>query len=1152
MNFLRRVSGSVVVSWLSIIIGVGFVFAERGRATEIEVWQFIEKEDLEVVARSGVQEWVRPDVFQALRLSPERLTQQLASVPLETAGCARGQSIVLTLPNPDGEVDRFRLVESPMMEEQLAEWFVHQGYPLKTYSGVSLDCPAKLLRCDWGGPAGFHARVMGPDGVYYIDPYWQGDLRYYASYYAPANRKPTDHICAVEDHYAPENDATAPTPPNALRTFRLANAATGEYTLFHGGTVVAGQAAVVTAISRVNQVYENELAVRLILVGNNSSVIYTDGATDPYTNNNGSAMLGQNQTNLDSVIRNANYDIGHVFSTGGGGIAGLGVVCTASRKAWGVTGSIRPTGDNFWIDFVAHEMGHQFRANHCFDGVGGNCSGGNRNDSTAYEPGSASTIMSYAGLCDADNLQRHSDAYFHRVSLTEILGFVDALSCDGLIATTNSYAPTVDAGPNYTIPAGTPFELTAGSSGDLDGDALTFCWEQFDLSAGVSGDPLSAGDQGDNPILRSWSPVASPTRVFPLLTDLINNTTSKGEVLPNTNRTLKFRLTVRDNHVLGGLTAFDDMQVTVTTTAGPFTLSSPNGGETVNGTTTVMWDSAGTAFPPVNALYVDLLLSTDGGYTFPYPLALGTANDGTELVTLPAVSTAAARIKVQGAATIFFDISDADFQIGDEPGTNTPVPTPTGTGPTPTPTSSPVAGQWPMFRFNATRSGSCSYGGPEQLGLRWYFLAGGSVESSPAIGNDGVIYVGSTDSRLYAINPDGSLAWSYTTGGSVVSSPAVGAIGTIYVGSTDGFLYALTPQGSLLWRYETGAGITSSPALGADGAVYVGSADGYLYAIEPSGTLRWRYQTGGPIDSSPALDATGAVYVGSADSYLYTLTPGGALAWRYLVGAAIHSSPALDANGTVYFGSDDHYLYALSSTGGLLWRYQTGGAIAASPAVSNQGTIYIGSDDKYFYALTPEGELLWRRSTVERTESSPIIDAGGSVFFGSDSGYVYAVDSEGATLWTQYLGSAVATSPALATDGTLYVGAGLLFAFHADSSTVLPNLIMNQHVFQAGDQFRVDLNLLNYGPAGTVNLAIALGVPVGSDYFYYFWPTWSTALAWEQRILTTGQNTWENVLKFTWPEGAGSHTGLQFIAAYLDESVTGVIGEIDVEVWGYQ
>ncbi len=586
---------------------------------------------------------------------------------MELSAAAKAGGVELTLPRPDSGFERFRVVESPVMEPGLEQWMQDQGVPMKTYRAESLDRPGVTARLDWGGPNGLHAMVTAPGGTYFVDPYWKGDVTRYATYFKRDFGPPPEWRCLVDHEPVKGLVAKAGgSTGGVLRTYRLANAATGEYTTYHGGTVALAQAEIITAINRVNQVYERDFSIRLILVANNTDVVYTDGTTDPYTNGSASALLNENQTNLDSVIGDDNYDIGHVFSTAGGGLASLGVPCQSGSKARGETGLAAPEGDPFYIDYVAHEMGHQYNARHTFNSTLGSCAG-NWSAAAAYEPGSASTIMGYAGICGvlgADDLQNNSDDYFHGFSLDEALNYaVAGGSCSTDTAVINPNPPTVSAGSDYTIPQQTPFELTASGGADPDGGTITYCWEEFDLGPQA---PLSAGDNGSSPIFRSWDPTTSPVRVFPRLTDLVNNTTSPGEILPTTNRTMSFRVTVRDNDPDGGRVGEDAMQVTSTTSSGPFVVTAPNTGAEVwywSTTATVTWNVAGTTGAPVSAANVDILLSTDGGLTYPTTLASSTPNDGSQAVNVPSVTTSTARVKVKGSGNIFFDISNADFQI---------------------------------------------------------------------------------------------------------------------------------------------------------------------------------------------------------------------------------------------------------------------------------------------------------------------------------------------------------------------------------------------------------------------------------------------------------------------------------------------------------
>jgi len=666
---LRSTRLFFVLTVLAVLMAISVLPALAGPVLPAQPADLLWRDVEELSFVPAGERWIVPQQYRLVEADVAALQAVLAAAPLEGTPAAAESSVVLALPLPEGGFGRFRIVQSPVMAPELAAKFPE----ITTYAGQGLDDPTATTRLDWT-PAGFHAIIFGLSGTVYIDPFSRNDVSRYISYYArdfaPSEEKrfvetlPFDadtEALRAELARLVADGVLTPTGTE-LRTYRLAMAATGEYTAFHGGTAAAGMAAIVTTVNRVTGIYEREVAARMVLIPNNNLIVYTNAATDPYTNNNGSTMLGQNQTNLDSVIGNANYDIGHVFSTGGGGVAYLGVVCRAGSKARGVTGSSAPVGDPFDVDYVAHEIGHQFGGNHSFNGNAGSCSGGNRNGPTAYEPGSGSTIMAYAGICGAQNLQPHSDDYFHGVNLDEIVAYTTAGSGNGcpVVTPTGNNPPVVTLGlGGFTIPSQTPFTLT-GSASDPNGDALTYNWEEFDLGpAGAPNNPLNP------PFFRSWPSVASPARTFPRLSDLVNNSTVIGEVLPNVTRALNFRLTVRDNRLAGGGVNSANLNFNVTTAAGPFAVTAPNTAVTWagNSSQTVSWNVAGTTAAPVSCPLVDISLSTDGGFTYPIALAAGVSNDGSQPVTAPNIATTSARVRVACANSVFFDISNVNFTI---------------------------------------------------------------------------------------------------------------------------------------------------------------------------------------------------------------------------------------------------------------------------------------------------------------------------------------------------------------------------------------------------------------------------------------------------------------------------------------------------------
>jgi len=605
-----------------------------------------------------------PRAGRALAVDWPALDLLLSGAPSDAEPGADDRAVVIDLPRPDGGFSSFRVVESPVMEPALVA-----RYPMiKTYRGQGHDDPAATVRFD-RTPHGFHAMVLSPSGSWFIDPYRMNDRVHHISYFKRdlANIHSRSFVCSVSGEEVPVPGGAPPAAEatrsgEILRTYRIAVASTGEYTIFHGGTVAHGMAAIVTAMNRVNGIYEREVAIRMVLVANNDLIVYTDPASDPYTNSSGSAMLAQNQINLDSVIGSANYDIGHVFSTGGGGVAFLGVVCRDFYKARGVTGLPQPTGDPFYVDYVAHEMGHQWDGSHTFNGNEGSCAGGNRNPSTAYEPGSGSTIMAYAGICGSQDLQPHSDDYFQGVSFSEIVAYstTDQGATCSVETPAGNLPPEVEAGPGAIIPMFTPFAL-CGWAVDHNGDRLTYSWEEFDL--GPAGHP--DGPVGEAPIFRSFNPADSAQRVFPRQEDLIQNSHTLGELLPGYERGLEFRFTARDNHSGGGGVAFDTTSLVVSGVAGPFRVTSPNTDVTWPGGTVqaVNWAVGNTDIPPVSCAMVDIALSVDGGWNFPMVLSADTPNDGSQAVILPDIETDRARIRVSCHGNIFFDISDRDFSL---------------------------------------------------------------------------------------------------------------------------------------------------------------------------------------------------------------------------------------------------------------------------------------------------------------------------------------------------------------------------------------------------------------------------------------------------------------------------------------------------------
>jgi len=575
------------------------------------------------------------------------------------------ESTIIELPTLDG-IKRFSFKEASSLSKGLALKFPI----IKSYVAQGIDDPSATARFSFGTD-GFHGVIFYTDKPsFYIDPYTKNYNSYISYSRSSLPQRDHDFSCEV-DEQLDTKEMVVSSQRNAddglLRTFRLAIVCSGEYAQFHlndqgiasdasdADKKAAVLSAMNTSMTRINGVYERDLGVRMEIVDNNDQVIFLDAATDGITDGSAGTMIGQVQNICDTTIGTANYDIGHIFSIGGAGLAGLGVVCVSGSKARGVTGIATPMGDPYDIDYVSHEMGHQFGANHTQNN---SC---NRNNSTAVEPGSASTIMGYAGIC-APNVQNNSDDHFHSVNITEMWNKIQSSASCAVTTSTGNSAPVIVESEDYSIPKSTPFILRGNASDVNSNNVLSYNWEQTDTEV-ASMPPASTSTSG--PAFRSNSSISSPNRYMPALPTVIaGSTSSTWEVVPSVAREMNFSLVVRDNATGGGNSARDDMKVT-TVDITPFTVDGPstNVEWLVGSNQTINWVVGATDQAPVNTQNVTILLSTDGGVTFPIIVAANTPNDGSEAFVVPNNTTSSARIMIVAVDNIFYNVNSTNFTI---------------------------------------------------------------------------------------------------------------------------------------------------------------------------------------------------------------------------------------------------------------------------------------------------------------------------------------------------------------------------------------------------------------------------------------------------------------------------------------------------------
>ncbi|MDI1305761.1 MAG: M12 family metallo-peptidase [bacterium] len=644
-----------IILFFVIIVSNSIINAQNGSP-----WKRIDQNKVAVSDRISAKQITDNQLL--FKFDETLIKESLLSLQNKTSNENR---IEISIPNMNGVLEKFSVWESSNFEPEL-----QAKYPdIRAYKGIGITDKNASLYFSFS-PKGIQTMILrGESGSEFIEQYSKDNTVYVLFNSKNRSTGSLPFVCKTED-VALNKQLLSKTSKIAasnkvFKTLKLALSCTGEYATYFGGTVNAALIAMNATMTRVNGIFNKDLAIKLQIIANNTTIIYTNAATDPYsdaTAGAGGAWNKELQDNLTLVIGDGNYDIGHLFgATGSGGNAGcIGCVCDTGKGS-GFTSPADgvPSGDTFDIDFVAHEMGHQLGAEHTFsysvEGTG-----------VSVEPGSGSTIMGYAGITDYD-IQANSDDYFAYASIKQIQDNLLTKTCPVSTVITNS-PPTISAGSDYTIPNGTAFKLT-GTGSDVNGDTISYCWEQNDTAITTSGaNSIALSTKIDGPLFRSLYPISSPVRYMPAYSTVLSGKLSTTwESVATVARTLHFTLTGRDNAVQGtAQTATDEMIVNVSGTVGPFAVTSQN---TENlswfqGTTqTVTWSVSGSS-ALTGSTNVNIKLSTDGGLTFSTTLASNTPNDGSQTVTVPNITAKNCRILIEPTANIYYAVNSIPFAIG--------------------------------------------------------------------------------------------------------------------------------------------------------------------------------------------------------------------------------------------------------------------------------------------------------------------------------------------------------------------------------------------------------------------------------------------------------------------------------------------------------
>jgi subtilisin-like proprotein convertase family protein len=645
---------------------VVFIFSVSLSFSQNASWKLWDNN--KTIRSEKIRQTAYSDNQKLLQFNAVQFKQSLANVAQRASGQA---GVEIQLPNIKGELEKFLVWESSNFEPELQAQFPE----IRAYVGKGITDPSAILNFSFA-PKGIKTMIFRANtGTEFIEPYTKDASVYIVFDSATRHANQLPFSCNTEDFSIGQNlsnklvNATQASN-QVYKTMRLALSCTAEYTIYHGGAVADALAAMNATMTRCNGVFEKDLAIKLLIIANNANIVFTNPATDPYSDasslGNWNAQLQATLNNVTYIGGAANYDIGHLFgASGGGGNAGcIGCVCVDASKGSAYTSPADdiPEGDNFDIDYVAHEMGHQMGAFHTF-AYGG--LSGTEDNAVNVEPGSGTTVMAYAGIGDPAyvNIQAHSDDYFAYKSISQIQSNMSPKTCpvSTSLAVTNPKPTSTVAGPAFTIPISTAFKLSGTGVGTA-GEVLTYCWEQND-DATVNNPAASmpSPTKTDGPNFRSLPPSASSTRYFPKFSDVLNGSlTNTWETVSSVARNMSFVFTVRDNVLGGGQTSSAATAITVVNSGGAFAITSPATDNTswMGGTSqTVTWNVAGTTANGINTANVNILFSTDGGVTFPTVLAANTANDGSETITLPVTTSPSCRILIEAVGNVFYCVS---------------------------------------------------------------------------------------------------------------------------------------------------------------------------------------------------------------------------------------------------------------------------------------------------------------------------------------------------------------------------------------------------------------------------------------------------------------------------------------------------------------